>query len=85
MNDPERTFAEFLKSKGLKFTPERREILRVIFATHEHFDVETLFEVMKKRGERTSLATIYRLVPLLIESGMIRRATRLDGPVTYGQ
>ncbi|HDL63909.1 MAG TPA: transcriptional repressor [Proteobacteria bacterium] len=83
MNDPERTFAEFLKSKGLKFTPERREILRVIFATHEHFDVETLFEVMKKRGERTSLATIYRLVPLLIESGMIRRATRLDGHVTY--
>ena len=83
MNDPETKFAEYLRSKGLKFTPERREILREIFATHEHFDVENLFEVLKNRGERISLATIYRLIPLLTESGMIRRATRLDGHVTY--
>jgi len=79
MSEPEKQFADFLRSKGLKFTPERREILRKIFATHEHFDVETLFEKLKKGGERISLATIYRLVPLLIESGMIRQATRCRG------
>ena len=83
MNNPEIKFAEYLRSKGLKFTPERREILREIFSTHEHFDVEALYDTLKKKGARTSLATIYRLVPLLIESGMIRRATRLDGHVTY--
>ena len=83
MNDPEFAFAEYLRSKGLKFTPERREILREIFSTHKHFDVETLFETLKKKGERISLATIYRLVPLLIESRMIRRATRQDGQITY--
>jgi len=83
MNNPEIKFAEYLKSKGLKFTPERRDILREIFSTHKHFDVEALFETLKKKGERISLATIYRLVPLLIESGMIRRATRLDGHITY--
>lgn len=83
MNDPEAKFAEYLRSKGLKFTPERREILREIFASHDHFDVETLFEILKKKGERISLATIYRLIPLLVESGMIRRATRLEGHVTY--
>ena len=83
MNDPEQQFSDFLRSKGLKFTPERQEILREIFAAHDHFDVETLFEKLKKGGERISLATIYRLVPLLIEGGMIRQATRSDGHVTY--
>lgn len=83
MNDPEAAFAQYLKSKGLKFTPERRVILHEIFASHEHFDVESLFETLKNKGERISLATIYRLIPLLIESQMIRRATRVDGHVTY--
>ncbi len=83
MNDPETTFAEYLRSKGLKFTPARRAILREIFASHKHFDVETLFEALKNKGERISLPTIYRLIPLLIESRMIRRATRMAGHVTY--
>jgi len=83
MESPEEEFQEYLRSKGLKFTPERRAILNEIFAMHRHFDVESLYDFLKKRGERISLATIYRLIPLLIESGKIRRATRLDGHVTY--
>jgi len=79
MSEPEKQFADFLRSKGLKFTPERREILRKIFATHEHFDVETLFEKLKK-GRRADLpGNDIPLVPLLIESGMIRQATRCRG------
>jgi len=83
LKDPETTFAEYLRSKGLKFTPGRRKILREIFLRHEHFDVETLFEALKNKGERISFPTIYRLIPLLVESRMIRRATRLDGHITY--
>ena len=83
MNDPEQRFVEFLRAKGHTFTPERRTILREIFSSHEHFTVETLFDKLKERGERISLATIYRLIPLLEESGMIRRAMSCEGHVTY--
>ncbi|MFH1038338.1 MAG: Fur family transcriptional regulator [PVC group bacterium] len=83
MNDPEQRFNQFLRLQGLKSTPERRTILGEIFASHEHFDVETLYEKMKKGGKRISLATIYRLIPLLVESGMIRRAMSCEGHVTY--
>jgi len=79
----EAKFGEYLRSKGLKYTPERRAILRGIFTLHRHFDVEMLYELLKKRGERISLATLYRLLPLLLESGMIKQATRCDGRVTY--
>lgn len=83
MESPQEKFQEYLRSKGLKFTPERQAILNEIFALHRHFDVEFLYDILKKRGERISLATIYRLIPHLLESGMIRQATRLDGHVTY--
>ena len=76
-------FREFLRSRGLKFTPERRSILREVFSLHQHFEVEMLYRNLDRKGERISLATIYRTIPLLIESGMIKEAVRLQGNVTY--
>ena len=83
MRTPEQKFGEFLKSRGLKFTPQRRSILRSVFSLHEHFDVELLYRNLRKRGEKTSLATIYRMIPLLVESGMIKEALHRKGNVTY--
>lgn len=83
MQEAEEKFGEYLKLKGLKFTPERRAILREVFSMHKHFDIETLYDRLKKRKERISLATIYRLIPLLVESGMVRQAVLCQGHVTY--
>jgi len=80
---PEQKFGDFLKSRGLKFTPERRSIVRSVFSFHEHFDVEVLYESLRKKGEKTSLATMYRTIPLLVESGMIKEAIHRQGNVTY--
>lgn len=83
MDTAEKYFADFLQSKNLKFTRERRAIFQEVFATHEHFDVETLHDRLKEKGERISLATVYRLIPLLQESHMVQLAVRRDGAVTY--
>ena len=83
MRDWEERFTSFLKARGLTFTRERKTILEAIFATHDHFDVDSLHEDLKKRGERISVATIYRLIPLLVESGMIRQAVSRAGHPTY--
>jgi Fur family ferric uptake transcriptional regulator len=79
----EEEFGEFLRSRDLKFTPERRSILRGVLSLHEHFDVEMLYDDLRKKRQRISLATIYRMIPLLVESGMIREALRRQGNVTY--
>lgn len=83
MKEWEEQFNSFLRGRGLTFTPERGAILEEIFADHGHFDVEALHDRLKKRGLRISVATVYRLIPLLIESGMIRRATSQAGRPTY--
>ncbi|HEX67741.1 MAG TPA: transcriptional repressor [bacterium] len=69
-------FRLFLREKGLKFTPERRKIAEEIFSFHDHFDAETLYRRLKRE---VSLATIYRTLPLLRESGLIREVLRCQG------
>ena len=79
----EEKFKNYLKSKGLKFTPERQTILEGVFSLHNHFDVEEIFEKIRKRGEYISRATIYRTIPLLVESGLMREALRCHDKVHY--
>ncbi len=83
MKEWEERFNSFLKTRGLTFTPERKAILEAIFSTHDHFDVESLHDRLKREGARISIATVYRLIPLLIESGLLRQATFQEGHPTY--
>ncbi len=76
-------FSSFLKSKGLKFTPERRAILEGVFSFHKHFDVDQLYDKLQGQGEHISRASIYRTIPLLIKSGLIAESLRCQGRVSY--
>jgi len=76
-------FSSFLKSKGLKFTTERRAILEGVFSFHKHFDVDQLYDKLQRQGEHISRASIYRTIPLLIKSGLIAESLRCQGRVSY--
>lgn len=83
MTNIEQQFEEFLKSKELKYTSERKLILEAIFFFHKHFDVEELFERLRKQGDDVSRATIYRTIPLLLQSGLIAETFRCQNKVSY--
>jgi Fur family ferric uptake transcriptional regulator len=76
-------FREFLKEKGLKLTKERRAILKEIFSFHDHFDPEELLIRLRKKGSRVSKASIYRTIPLLVESGLIEEVIKVDKHAHY--
>ena len=38
---------------------------------HQHFDVDTLYELMRESGYRVSRATVYNTVDLLVECNLI--------------
>lgn len=69
---PETIFKKNLERRGLKYTSERREILKAVLSTHEHFDADWLFMEMRKVGAKASKATIYRSLVLLCEVGILR-------------
>jgi Fur family ferric uptake transcriptional regulator len=64
-------FRRFLKSKSLKYTPERADVLDAVIEREGMFDVDDLLAEMRTRGHRASRATVYRTIRLLQEAGII--------------
>lgn len=67
-------FRRFLRSKQLKYTPERADILNAIIERDDVFEAEELLLDMRQRGARVSKATIYRTIKLLLDAGIITQA-----------
>ncbi len=76
-------FREFIRKKSLRNTPERETIIKEIFATHDHFDVDELYMRLKKKKKKISKPSIYRLIPYLLESGLIQEAYFEEGHLHY--
>lgn len=65
-------FMEFLAQKNLRITSQRQAIIETVFTTDEHFTAEQLLEWSRERDKSVSRATVYRTLPLLTESGLVR-------------
>lgn len=66
------SFKAFLEKKGLKYTRERERICEKVKNFPDHFDGEGLYEALKKDNENIARGTIFRTIPLLLESGVIQ-------------
>jgi Fur family transcriptional regulator, ferric uptake regulator len=65
-------FLDFLARKHLRLTGQRRAIIRTVFSTAKHFTAEELLRWARRRDKSVSRATVYRTLPLLTESGLVR-------------
>jgi Fur family ferric uptake transcriptional regulator len=64
-------------------TEQRRIIARVLSESADHPDVELLYQRANALDSRISIATVYRTVRLLEESGIIERHDFGDGRARY--
>ncbi|MGC6456281.1 MAG: Fur family transcriptional regulator [Coraliomargaritaceae bacterium] len=66
------TFKEFLNSKGLRVTNQRMAIFDAAYGLEDHFTAEDLLEKARAVDSSVSRATVYRALPILTESNLIR-------------
>jgi Fur family ferric uptake transcriptional regulator len=65
-------FRRAIKAEGLKYTPERAQILDTILEFDGLFEADQLLETIKERGHSISKATVYRTLKLLESCGIIQ-------------
>jgi Fur family ferric uptake transcriptional regulator len=65
-------FLDFLAGKNLRVTAQRRAIIDTAFGTRQHFTAEQLLAWSRQRDKSVSRATVYRTLPLLTQSGLVR-------------
>jgi Fur family ferric uptake transcriptional regulator len=65
-------FQDYLSSQGLKFTRPRHLIFKEILSSKKvHPNAYEIHRKLKSKGQKVSLATIYRTLSLLVKSGLV--------------
>jgi Fur family transcriptional regulator, ferric uptake regulator len=70
--------------KDLKNSQVREAIARAALDHGGHFTVEDLVRVLRRQGlKNVHVATVYRAIPLLVESGLIQAALLTEGDTQH--
>ena len=74
---------EFLTSKGLRKTTQRDAIIEAAFSTDKHYTADELLDMARGIEATVSRATVYRTLPILVESGLLRELDLGQGRKVY--
>jgi Fe2+ or Zn2+ uptake regulation protein len=69
-----------LESAGLRCTPQRLAIYDELCGLLDHPTAEDIFQAVRARIPRISLATVYKALDALVTIGAAHRLTAHDGP-----
>jgi Fur family peroxide stress response transcriptional regulator len=72
-----------LRERGYRLTPQRMAILKFLVSSDKHPSIEQIYEQVEKDFPMTSLATVYKTMAMLKDTGEIRELSFGDGYNRY--
>ena len=81
--EEQKIFDSFVKEKGLKHSEQRKDILLTFLKTEKHLTADELHALVKKKNPAVGIATVYRTLKLLCESGLSSELKFGEGAVRY--
>lgn len=77
-------FAQALSESGLRLTPQRLAVCRLLASTDEHPTAQMIYDSVRKEYPTLSLATVYNTLETLVNLGMVHDlGSAGDGRVHY--
>lgn len=76
-------FRQYLTQKGLRVTNQRLAIFDAAFDRKEHFTAEQLLDYARAIDDSVSRATVYRTLPIMTESALLREVDIGTGEKFY--
>ncbi len=70
---------KFIGGKGLRYTPQREEILKIFLSIEKHLSIDELYRIVKKKNPGIGYTTVYRTMKLLEEAGLCSEIDFGDG------
>jgi Fur family ferric uptake transcriptional regulator len=72
-----------LRQRGFRITPQREMIVEIIAHSNTHLTAEQIYAQVSQRTHAVNLATVYRTLELLVETGAVSRVDLGQGQVSY--
>lgn len=81
---PLERFEEYMLSRGLRKTGQRKFLVEQVFSRHEHFDADQLIDQLPRKGQANyvSRPTVYRTLKEFVDAGLLR-SFELNGRSVY--
>lgn len=79
----DRLLERYMGEHGLKSTRQRSLIIDTFFGLHGHLSVEEVWSHVRRLDARVSVATVYRTMKLLADSGLAHAQNFGDGQTRY--
>jgi len=76
-------FKDFLRQQKLRWTPQRKMILKVFLSFKGHVQIESLHKEIQKQDPSIGIATLYRTLNLLVSSELVEAHSFQSGKKTY--
>jgi len=79
MKSTETIFKQYLKEKGLLFSKQREQILKIFMKAKSHLTIDDLYNSVRKKNPRIGLATVYRTMRVICDCDLAEEVDFGDG------